>query len=74
MTRTPLVSSMIRSAGYDPMSRVLEIEFTTRATYQYIDVPADIYPGLLDASSPGRFFHSRIRGVFAGYRINISAQ
>lgn len=65
---------MITSTGYDPMSQVLEIEFATGAVYQYIDVPSDVYLDLLDAASPGRFFHSRIRGFFNGYRIKNSAQ
>lgn len=74
MTRTPIASSMIRSAGYDSMSQVLEIEFTSGAVYQYTDVLPDVLSALLNAPSPGRFFHSHIRGVFAGYRIKISAQ
>lgn len=74
MKRTPLVSSMMRSAGYDAISHVLEIEFSTGAVYQYVDVSPDVYRDLLDASSPGRFFHGRIRGAFIGYRIRISAQ
>jgi hypothetical protein len=76
MTRVRLGSSMIASAGYDSATRVLEIEFTAGAVYRYFDVLLDVYQDLLDAPSHGRFFHSRIRGIFAYHRITdeVSAQ
>jgi hypothetical protein len=74
MTRVRLVSSMMVSAGYDPISRVLEIEFAAAAVYQYFDVPLDVYQELLDAPSQGRFFHARIRGAFMSQRVEVSAQ
>ena len=69
MKRVRLVSSMIAAAGYDPATRVLELEFATGAVYQYSDVPLDVYRSLLDAPSRGRFFHSRIRGAFRCHRV-----
>lgn len=74
MTRVRLVSSMMVSAGYDPISRVLEIEFVAGAAYQYFDVPLDVYQDLLDAPSHGRFFHSCIRDAFTSQRVEVSAQ
>ena len=76
MTRVRLVSSMMASAGYDPSTRVLEIEFATGAVYRYFEVPLDMYQDLLDAPSQGRLFHSRIRGVFECHRVTdeVSAQ
>ncbi len=66
---------MMASAGYDPTSRILEIEFATGAVYQYVDVPIDVYEEMLDAPSQGQFFHGRIRGTFACHRVvGISAQ
>jgi len=75
MTRARLMSSMMTSAGYNPTSRVLEIEFATGAVYQYVDVPLDVFEEMLDAPSQGQFFHSRIRGAFACHRVaEVSAQ
>ena len=74
MTRAQLVSSMMASVGYDPLSRVLEIEFATGAVYQYLDVPLDLYQDLLDAPSQGRFFQSRIRGAFTALAIDLSTE
>jgi hypothetical protein len=64
MTRVRLVSSVLASAGYDPTTRVLEIEFASGAVYHYLDVPRDVYWALFDAPSQGRLFHNRIRGAF----------
>jgi hypothetical protein len=55
---------MIASAGYDPPTGVLEIEFLSGAVYQYSDVSVDIYEALINAPSHGRLFHSRIRNAF----------
>ena len=76
MTRLPLVSSMMTSAGYDPTTRVLEIAFAKGAVYRYFNVPLDVYQELLAGPSQGRIFHSRIRGVFECHRVTdeVSAQ
>lgn len=76
MTRVPLVSSMMTSAGYDPTTRVLEIAFAKGVVYRYFDVPLGVYQELLAAPSPGRIFHSRIRGVFEFHPVTdeVSAQ
>lgn len=67
MKRTEVESSMIRSVGYDPDARVLEIEFNSDQVYQYFDVPSEEYEGLMQAESHGRYFLANIRDVY-GYR------
>lgn len=74
MNRVRLISSMMASAGYDPATRVLEIEFARGVVYHYFDVPLDVYQDLVDADSQGRFFHTRIRDRFASQRVEVSAQ
>lgn len=64
--RTPVRSSALRSVGYDQEQRVLEIQFTNGAVYQYFDVPAEVYSGLMAAESHGWYFNRHIRN--AGYR------
>ncbi|MBI3241559.1 MAG: KTSC domain-containing protein [Chloroflexi bacterium] len=46
-------SSMIHAVGYDQQKRILEIIFNSGGTYQYFDVPPDVYEGLLKAESKG---------------------
>lgn len=64
--RTPVRSSALRSVRYDEEQRVLEIEFSNGAVYQYFDVPAEVYSELMAAESHGRYFHQQVRD--AGYR------
>ena len=56
MERISIRSSNIVSVGYDSVSETLEIEFAN-GVYQYSDVPASVYEGLISASSAGRYFH-----------------
>ncbi len=64
MERTPVKSSSIRSVGYDPETRMLEVEFASGAVYQHQDVPPELHKGLTDAESPGRFYQQNLRGRF----------
>lgn len=61
MERTPVTSTTMSSVGYDPEESTLEIEFTTGEIYQYHDVPLEIYEGLLNAPSLGRYFNFVIK-------------
>jgi hypothetical protein len=64
MDRTPVRSSNIRSLGYDPSSRTLEVEFHSGGLYQYSGVPGAIYQGFMRAASKGSYFHDHIRGRY----------
>ncbi len=61
MKREDVESSVIGAVGY---SRVLEIEFESGRVYQYYDVPQDIFEGMQNAESKGRYFNAHIRGQF----------
>ena len=54
-------SSVIDAVGY---SRVLEIRFESGRVYQYYNVPEDIFEGMMQAESKGRYFNANIRGKF----------
>jgi hypothetical protein len=64
--RTSVSSSAMRSVGYDQASNILEIEFSGGEVYQYFNVPAEVYRGLIAAESHGRYFHQHVRN--AGYQ------
>ncbi|HEC0540727.1 TPA: KTSC domain-containing protein, partial [Klebsiella pneumoniae] len=53
MDRQPVVSSNIRSVGYDANDSILEIEFNNGAIYQYFDIPENIYSDLISSDSIG---------------------
>ncbi len=65
MQRTPVESSVLASVGYDPTRAILEIEFHGSGVYHYLGVPAEIYQGLIRASSKGLYFDQFIKK--AGY-------
>jgi KTSC domain-containing protein len=68
MQREPFNSSTILTAGYDPASRTLEIEFRNHRLYRYLDVPAPVWQGLQTAPSPGAYFTASIRNDYECWR------
>jgi len=64
MNRTSVVSSDLRSVGYDSKNEVLEIEFNSGGVYQYSNVPETVYSQLMSAPSHGEFFHAHIKNVY----------
>jgi len=69
MLRTSVVSSNIRSVGYDEIQRILEVEFTTRRIYEYYRVPPTVYSGLMASASHGKYFSRFIKKVYECSRI-----
>ena len=55
---------MITRATYDPETETMSVQFTSGRIYDYPDVPISVYNGLLEADSPGSYFHANIRGVY----------
>jgi hypothetical protein len=69
MHRIPVASTSLRSIGYDPAQRILEIEFVHGGVYQYAGVAPEIYDGLEQAPSLGAYFHDYIRDRYAYHRV-----
>jgi hypothetical protein len=55
MERVSLASRAVVSAGYDPATRTLELEFASGRVYRYYEVPQGTYDWLLRAHSKGAF-------------------
>lgn len=64
MERTPVISSYIKSVGYDPATPALEIEFKGGQVFRYKGVPKDMADQFVHADSPGKFFHTHIKDRF----------
>lgn len=56
-------SSDIVAVGYDTKLHILRVQFR-RGTYDYFDVPEEIFEGLLTASSVGRYHREYVRGIY----------
>jgi hypothetical protein len=69
MNRQSVSSSNIRSAGYEPETKILEIEFRNGSIYQYLDVEAHIYQSLISAASHGQYFASTIKDNYRYLRV-----
>ena len=66
MPLTPVTSSQIAAVGYDPASRELVIRFygssrRQEPVYFYYGVPPELAWRVIDAGSPGSYFHRHIR-------------
>ena len=70
MNRTQISSSNLSSVGCDPSTSTLEVGFRHGGVYQYFDVPAARYDGLLSAYSKGSYFDTFIKnGGYAYHRV-----
>jgi hypothetical protein len=61
-------SSTLLTVSYDEAQALLQLEFCSRAVYEYFNVPAAVHQSLLAAPSKGRYFNQAIRGRFP-YRL-----
>jgi len=64
MKMTNVDSSNVESVGYDEDSSTLQVEFKNGGVYQYFDVPEEVFIGLRDADSVGRYLNVNIKGIF----------
>ena len=64
MEMTNVDSSNVASVGYDEDSSTLQVEFINGGRYQYFDVSEDVFVGLRDAESVGRYLVRTIKGVY----------
>lgn len=69
MKREAVVSSNIKSVGYDIQQNVLEVEFANGSVYQYKEVPKDLADQFVKSESAGRFFSQNVRNQFQATRV-----
>lgn len=68
--RKPIRRAGIRSAGYDPSARILEIEFDNGSVVQHSGVGAEIARRFLASAAPGSYYKDNIEEEFPSRRIN----
>lgn len=64
MQRNEVISSRIKSIGYNDEKKILEIEFFELGIYQYVGVPLKTYQTFLSVKSKGRFFDGVIKDKY----------
>jgi hypothetical protein len=60
MNRNPVKSSRVLSIGYDPDTRILELEFNNKTVYQYSPISPGGYDLLMASESKGKFIQEHI--------------
>ncbi|HYP87251.1 MAG TPA: KTSC domain-containing protein [Polyangiaceae bacterium] len=60
----------MRSIGYDRPTATLEIQFEGGGVYRYQGVPVEIWQGLRQAASKGKFFQAHVRDRFDTSRVD----
>jgi hypothetical protein len=73
MRLDPVESSMLAAIGYDSDLQALVVLFNSGRAYHYLEVPPDIFQGLLQARSKGRYMLDHIidhypYGIFKGWK------
>ena len=69
MNRISVSSSTVRAVGYDEPSQILEVEFKSGGTYQYMNVPKSVYERFMAASSKGKFLAQFIKEKYKTVKI-----
>jgi KTSC domain len=69
MLRQSVVSTELRSIGYDQETRALEVEFNRGGIYRYLCVPSYVHSGLMSAPSKGRYFNAHIKDTYSYQRV-----
>lgn len=69
MEMVPVTSSNLKSVGYDSLTQIMRIKFHSQEMYQYSNIPASVYFGLMQASSKGSYFAQYIKDIYIGHKI-----
>lgn len=62
-------SSQVKSSHHDPLTKVLTVEFRNGGKYTYAGVPQEVYTGLCEAESTGKYLNASIKGKYPYKRL-----
>lgn len=62
--RVNLNSSQIHSAEYDEDGQTMTVHFHSGGSYHYYGVPQEVFEGLRNAESAGKYLHANVKGVY----------
>lgn len=73
MRRKPIHRGGIVSAGYDPATRCLDVEFDTRRVLRYEDVGSQVAERFLNSAEPVAYYHDVIAEEYAATELSQQA-
>ncbi len=56
--------TFIKHALYTTENQILDINFTSKNSYRYFNVPRFIFDGFIHSDLPGKYFRHAIRDIF----------
>lgn len=62
-------SSNVKSIGYEADNQKLLVEYLSGQKYEYENVPASVFDGLLEAVSKGKYMNQVVKGQYEGRRV-----
>ncbi len=65
MQRQSVTSNHLRSVGYDPSTKTLEVEFKNGRIYHYAKVPSSEFDALMTAESLEEYLNDNIKSTFS---------
>jgi hypothetical protein len=65
MQRQSVTSNHLRSVGYDPSTKTLEVEFKNGRIYQYAKVPTEEFDALMTSESHHEYLNDNIKSTFS---------
>jgi len=69
MTRQLIISTGLKSVGYDAIAHVLEAELQSGRIQRYFDVPQSVYEALKAAPSKTQYFNDNVVGQYESCQI-----
>jgi hypothetical protein len=57
-------SSMLSAVGYDPATQTLRALFNSGKTYDYFEVPQEVYDQLIESDSKGHYMNDAIIDLY----------
>lgn len=64
MNDVEVISSVIKSIGYDPDTEDMKVSLNSGTVYTYKKVPADVFLRFLFADSKGSFYNQHVKGKY----------
>ena len=69
MERKPVKSDKVRAVGYDPQSRVLEVQLRDGTVHAYSGVSQEVHRQFMNAPSPTSYYEDMIADEFSARRL-----
>ena len=57
-------SSQIQKVKYNSSTKILTVTFKGNNTYEYYDVPINVFEELLTAESAGKYLNAKIKQIY----------